>query len=216
MSDNDISMTPGTQGVLRALTKLKYQEFLCMLPPLIPKDKEEDKSHVIAVGPWLDNCEEIFRVSDVPDKWHSSLAQHSIPLTKGQQFRQWCKENHREDKMPCDSDNWADFSEYMYMEYSGTISTLDAYAKWKALDAPRNSAKFEKFIEKFKIFARMAKYPDDSPHVAMEFITRMPPALFQTILAQSNSKDVLALPALIAMANPSRQGEYAHTTLIFS
>ncbi|KAJ2814610.1 hypothetical protein FBU31_007231, partial [Coemansia sp. 'formosensis'] len=102
--------------------------------------------------------------------------------------------------MPRDSDNWADFSEYMYMEYSGMISTLNAYAKWKALDAPCNSTKFEKFIKKFKIFVHMAKYPDDSPQVAMEFITHMPPALFQTILAQSNSKDVLALPVLIAMA----------------
>ncbi|KAJ2817112.1 hypothetical protein GGI24_005512, partial [Coemansia furcata] len=201
MSDNDISMTPSTQGVLHALTKPKYQEFLRMLPPLIPKDKEEDKNHVITIGPWLDNCEEIFQVSDVPDIWHLSLAQCSIPLTKGQQFRQWCKENHRKDKMPCNSDNWADFSEYMYMEYSRMISTLDVYAKWKALDVPHNSAKFEKIVKKFKIFVCMAKYLDDYPHVAMEFITRMPPALFQTILAQSNSKDVLALPALIAMAS---------------
>ncbi|KAJ2810163.1 hypothetical protein H4S07_002831 [Coemansia furcata] len=60
MSDNDISMTPGTQGVLHTLTKPKYQEFLHMLPPLILKDKEEDKNHVITIGPWLDNCEEIF------------------------------------------------------------------------------------------------------------------------------------------------------------
>ncbi|KAJ2005434.1 hypothetical protein GGI06_005458 [Coemansia sp. S85] len=165
-----------------------------MLAPLIPKGKENDKNHVIAVGPWLDNCRELLRVADVPAKWHSALGQQSIPATKGQQFRQWCKDKDR------DQEKWATFEEFIYKEYSGIVSTLDAYAKWKSLPAPRNSDDLDNFVDKFKLYARMSQLKEDSPQVAMEFITRMPSTLFQRILGQSSSDDSLSLPMLVTMA----------------
>ncbi|KAJ2740577.1 hypothetical protein GGI20_005735 [Coemansia sp. BCRC 34301] len=97
--------------------------------------------------------------------------------------------------------DWASLEEFLYKEYSGIVSALDAYAKWKTLLAPRSVAELEIFIEKFQLLAKMAQLDTNAPLLAMEFITRMPDTLFQRILAESTNTNKLSLPALITMAS---------------
>ncbi|KAJ2821051.1 hypothetical protein GGI24_004318, partial [Coemansia furcata] len=108
----------------------------------------------------------------------------------------WCTDNERDSK-----NDWASLEEFLYKEYSGVVSALDAYAKWKTLQAPRSMAELETFTEKFQLLAKMAQLNANMPILAMEFITRMPDVLFQRILAESTNTNKLSLPALIAMAS---------------
>ncbi|KAJ2812106.1 hypothetical protein H4S07_001629, partial [Coemansia furcata] len=167
-----------------------------LLLPLIPQGKENDKNHIIAIGSWIHEAIEILDTSETPAKWHVLLALSNIPTTKATQYHQWCTDNEHDSK-----NDWASLEEFLYKEYSGVISALDAYAKWKTLQAPRSMAELETFTEKFQLLAKMAQLDANMPILAMEFIMCMPDVLFQCILAESTNMNKLSLPALIAMAS---------------
>ncbi|KAJ2447992.1 hypothetical protein GGF42_005271 [Coemansia sp. RSA 2424] len=195
ISDNDDVFARHRPAYRGIVVDRVMNDYLNILSPLIPKGKEDDKKHVIAVGPWLDECEELLVTGEVPKKWYVALATKCIPRLTSLQYRSWCKEEKK------DKDNWSVFKSFIYHRFSGVVSTLDAYTKWRAMTAPRNSSELEKFINDFQLLARMANLEVDSPQVAMEFVARMPADLFQRVLAQSTSKDKLSLPALVVMAN---------------